>query len=134
MRSANLTRQMPEDPSADASVISPMRQRSPGRRAACAPLAGAEDAVKPASTAPAAATPMLMASICTMDSRLLPLLAMLPSRSRRVTVFIAVNCSELTAPKQASCRMCSHSGWAGVTRRSWPWSAHQRGVGHQHRR
>ena len=63
----------------------------------------AKKLVKAASTAPAAATPMLMlmASICTIDNKLLPLLAMWLSRSRRVTVFMAVNCIELTAPKAA---------------------------------
>lgn len=36
----------------------------------------------------------------TTDSRLLPLLALASSRSIRVTVFIAVNCIELTAPSE----------------------------------
>ena len=44
-----------------------------------------------------------MATICTIDSRLLPLLAMSCPRSFRVTVFMAVNCSEFTAPNTASC-------------------------------
>ncbi len=58
----------------------------------------------------------LIASICTIDSRLLPLLAMPSSRSRKVTVFIAVNCSELTAPKASSCRTCIANGCDGAAR------------------
>ncbi len=65
------------------------------------------------STAPATATPRLMASICTIDSRPLPLLALAPSRSLRVMVFIAENCRELTAPKAASCSTCHASGQPG---------------------
>ncbi len=54
-----------------------------------------------------------MASICTIDSRLLPLLASAPPRSFRVTVFMAVNCIELKSPKKASCAIVTPSG-------SWP--------------
>ena len=57
-----------------------------------------------------------MASICTIDRRLLPALAMLPSRSFSVIVFMAVNCSELTAPKTSSWTMCSATGWEGVVK------------------
>ncbi|MCY1442283.1 hypothetical protein D9M71_586470 [compost metagenome] len=63
-------------------------------------LAPAE--VKPPSRAPAQATPRLRAICATTDSKLLPLLALASSRSIRVTVFIAVNCNELTAPSTAS--------------------------------
>ena len=48
------------------------------------------------------AAPKPVASIITIDNKLLPLLAWCVSRSRRVTVFITVNCIELTAPKIAS--------------------------------
>ena len=57
---------------------------------------------------------MPMATICTIDSRLLPLLAMSCPRSLRVTVFMAVNCSEFTAPNTASCTTCTHSGCEGA--------------------
>ncbi|MCY1443762.1 hypothetical protein D9M71_601950 [compost metagenome] len=60
-------------------------------------------AVKPPSRAPAQATPRLSDNCATTDSRLLPLLALLSSRSIRVTVFIAVNCIELTAPSRPNC-------------------------------
>ena len=58
---------------------------------------------------------MPMASICTMDSRLLPLLALPASRSLSVTVFMAVNCMELVAPKISSWTMTTHSGSAVET-------------------
>ena len=70
---------------------------------------------KAPSSPPATATPRLIDSIITIDSRLLPLLASSPSRSRSVSVFIAVNCSELTAPKAANCTACTHTGRPGRT-------------------
>ncbi|MNE69976.1 hypothetical protein D3C80_1657360 [compost metagenome] len=60
-------------------------------------------AVKPPNSAPAQATPRLSDSCATTDSRLLPLLALASSRSMSVTVFIAVNCMEFTAPRRPSC-------------------------------
>ena len=59
---------------------------------------------------------MPMASICTMDSRLLPLLANSPSKSFRVTEFIAENCMELKPPKINSCTSSNHVGWPGEVR------------------
>ena len=55
-----------------------------------------------------------MDSICTMDSKLLPLLAAGPSMSLRVMVFMAVNCIEFTMPKQARCSSSVHTGWPGA--------------------
>ncbi len=49
------------------------------------------------------ATPMLIASICTIDSRLLPLLADSPVMSLSVTEFMAENCIELMAPNTSNC-------------------------------
>ena len=58
---------------------------------------------------------MLMASICTMDSRLLPLLADSPSISLSVTEFMAENCMELKPPKMNSCTSSSQTGVPGTT-------------------
>ncbi len=66
------------------------------------------------SSAPATVTPRLIASICTSENRLLPLLAPPVPRSFSVSVFIAVNCIEFTPPKSASCTSRSHSGWSAV--------------------
>lgn len=68
---------------------------------------------KVASSAPAEVTARLIDSICTIDSMLLPLLAFTPLRSFSVTVFMAVNCTEFTAPKMASCTSTIGSGSVG---------------------
>ena len=60
--------------------------------------------------------PRLRPSICTIENRLLPLAAWAASRSFSVTVFMAENWVELTAPKKASWVVRSHSGWSGVIR------------------
>ena len=49
--------------------------------------------------AAAMATPMLMESCMMTDRGLFPLLAYSSDRSKRVTVFMAVNCVELMMPK-----------------------------------
>ena len=59
---------------------------------------------------------MLMASICTMDKRLLPLLANSPSISLSVTEFMAENCMELKPPKINSCTSSSQVGVPSATR------------------
>ena len=98
---------------AAAMVISPMQAKVAWNAGSVCPAAPPHSAVKAPSTAPAAATPIPMASICTIESRLLPLLAMSGARSFRVTVFMAVNCSEFTAPNSASCTTRSTHGWSG---------------------
>ena len=82
---------------------------------ACGPASTAPNQPeKVLSSAAATLTPRLMPSICTIDIRLLPLDAWPGPKSLSVTVFIAVNCIELTAPNAANCRMRSQSGCEGV--------------------
>ena len=57
---------------------------------------------------------MPMASICTIDKRLLPLLANSPSRSFKVTEFIAENCIELKPPNTKSCSSSNQGGWLAL--------------------
>ncbi|MNN60739.1 hypothetical protein D3C81_1759380 [compost metagenome] len=73
-------------------------------------------AVNPPSKAPAHATPRLNDNCATTDSKLLPLLALASSRSISVTVFIAVNCSELIAPRIASRHSSNQYGVCSLTR------------------
>ncbi len=80
-------------------------------RAAVAPWLSPRWSLNAASRLPAAAAPKPVASIITIDSRLLPALAWSRSRSRSVTVFMTVNCNELTAPNSASCSNRQPSGW-----------------------
>ncbi|MNW12704.1 hypothetical protein D3C71_2104640 [compost metagenome] len=54
-----------------------------------------------------------MASICTIENRLLPLPASSRESPFSVTLFIAANCIEFEAPKVASCRIDTASGQPG---------------------
>src|SRR5690606_37195649 len=98
---------------ADAHVIMPTHTND-ARNACSASCLAASVALKFDKSAAAAATPMLMASIWPTDRRPVPLLACCGPRSLSVTVFIVVNCSELTAPKEKNCKILSHTGCSAV--------------------
>ncbi len=85
-------------------------QRKVSWKACSTSLPAAPSTVKPPSSAPAVATPRLIDNCTTTDSRLLPLLASAWLRPIRVTVFIAVNCMELTMPISPRCTSSSQVG------------------------
>eukprot|EP01022_Parablepharisma_sp_SALTPOND_P019257 TRINITY_DN325_c0_g4_i2.p1 TRINITY_DN325_c0_g4~~TRINITY_DN325_c0_g4_i2.p1 ORF type:complete len:1147 (-),score=388.80 TRINITY_DN325_c0_g4_i2:349-3789(-) len=73
-------------------------------------------ALKTLTRVPPMVTPRPMASICTIEKRLLPLPASSLCKPLSVTLFMAANCIELQAPNTDSCTIASTSGHCGVIR------------------
>ncbi len=76
-------------------------------------LAASPPAANSETRPPPIVTPRPMASICTMEKRLLPLPASRGGRPLSVTPFMAANCMELLAPKRQSTAISSHRGVTG---------------------